>query len=166
MNISRRILVCIALLSIALVSCQRAPMTNVEEVKKEIAAANSEQVAAFNSKDVNRMTANYAPDAVILPQHGDAVTGRENIESFFKEMSESMSDFQFGSTKVDVSGDLAYEYGSYTGKFGGVDDRGKYLTVWKRQPDGKWKIEADIFNTSMPPQAPPAEEAKPQTKRK
>jgi transposase InsO family protein len=29
----------------------------------------------------------------------------------------------------------------------------KYLTVWHKQPDGLWKLQADIFNTDGPPTA-------------
>ena len=28
---------------------------------------------------------------------------------------------------------------------------GEYLTVWHKQPDGSWKLQADIFNTDGPP---------------
>lgn len=31
-----------------------------------------------------------------------------------------------------------------------MDDTGKYLTVWKKQPDGNWKIVRDIFNSDKP----------------
>ena len=30
---------------------------------------------------------------------------------------------------------------------------GKYLTVCHKQPDGSWKLQADIFNTDGPPTA-------------
>jgi ketosteroid isomerase-like protein len=29
-------------------------------------------------------------------------------------------------------------------------DKGKYLTVWKRQMDGTWKIVRDINNSDLP----------------
>jgi ketosteroid isomerase-like protein len=31
-----------------------------------------------------------------------------------------------------------------------VTDRGKYLTVWKKQPDGKWKAVADMGISDLP----------------
>ena len=33
-----------------------------------------------------------------------------------------------------------------------VSDKGKYLTVYKKQPDGNWKVIADIGNSDL--QAP------------
>jgi ketosteroid isomerase-like protein len=32
-------------------------------------------------------------------------------------------------------------------------DRGKYITVWKKQ-QGQWKLHRDIWNTSMPAAKP------------
>jgi hypothetical protein len=30
-------------------------------------------------------------------------------------------------------------------------DKGKYLTVWKKQADGSWKVLFDMFNSDLPP---------------
>jgi ketosteroid isomerase-like protein len=30
-----------------------------------------------------------------------------------------------------------------------VDERGKMVEVWKKQPDGKWKCVSDIFNSDL-----------------
>lgn len=30
---------------------------------------------------------------------------------------------------------------------------GKYMTAWKQQPDGSWKVVADMFNDNGPPTA-------------
>ncbi len=149
-------------LSCVLLSCQPQPQaTNVEEIKKAIEVLDAQQVQAFASKDLDAMTANYAPDAVILAPNSPMVSGRDNIRSFFQEMSGMMDTFTFGLTRFDASGDLAYEIGTYAGSFGGVADKGKYATVWKKQADGKWMIVVDIFNTDLPaPAPPPAEPAK------
>ena len=37
---------------------------------------------------------------------------------------------------------------------GGVADNGKYVTIWKKQPDTQWKVTADIFNSDL--SAPPS----------
>jgi len=50
---------------------------------------------------------------------------------------------------VSESGDLGYTIGDYTTRRVNasgdeVVERGYYLTVWRRQADGRWKVEADI----------------------
>src|SRR6266498_131357 len=39
-----------------------------------------------------------------------------------------------------------------------VNDRGKYLEVWEKQPDGSWKCGADIWNSDLSASAPAAPE--------
>lgn len=36
-----------------------------------------------------------------------------------------------------------------------VEDRGKYIEVWKKQTDGKWKCAVDMVNSDLPLPAPP-----------
>ena len=72
-------------------------------------------------------------------------------------MIASASSVSWKATRVEVakSGDMAYVSGTYevtvndaSGK--PVNDRGKYLEVWKKQADGKWKCGADIWNSDLP----------------
>jgi quercetin dioxygenase-like cupin family protein len=36
---------------------------------------------------------------------------------------------------------------------GGATEKGKYVTAWKKQADGSWKVTEDIFNADAPAQA-------------
>jgi len=49
---------------------------------------------------------------------------------------------------VGPSGDLGYTIGTYEmttgGEVGPLHETGSYLTVWRRKPNGDWKVEADI----------------------
>jgi len=55
-----------------------------------------------------------------------------------------------------ASGDLGYTYGNYVftmkdkeGK--AISQYGKYMSVWKKQKDGSWKVVVDMGNTSPAP---------------
>jgi ketosteroid isomerase-like protein len=57
--------------------------------------------------------------------------------------------------RLEESGDLAYASGVYDLTLsppgsGTISDNGKYVVVYRRQPDGTWKAIADIFNSSRP----------------
>lgn len=58
---------------------------------------------------------------------------------------------------VAASGDIGYTIGHsqvrQTNADGSVTIRstGRYLTVWRRQPDGSWKVELDTGNTDPKP---------------
>jgi ketosteroid isomerase-like protein len=57
-------------------------------------------------------------------------------------------------TKAEVSrsGDLGYSYGIYESKAsdGKAVESGNYLRIWKKQPDGKWKVVLDLLNPIPP----------------
>ena len=46
------------------------------------------------------------------------------------------------SASIAASGDLGYSYGIYSLKQNDEDSiqYGTYITIWKRQPNGKWKF--------------------------
>ncbi|MFL6299142.1 MAG: YybH family protein [Terriglobales bacterium] len=57
--------------------------------------------------------------------------------------------------EVARSGDLAYSLGTWhlkgkNPKGEEVEQTGKYLTVWKKQKDGSWKVVADTGNVDPP----------------
>ena len=57
---------------------------------------------------------------------------------------------------VASSGELGYTSGTYdfsikdaSGKT--ISDKGKYLTVWKKEADGAWKVLFDTYNSDLLP---------------
>ena len=73
--------------------------------------------------------------------------------------------FQPSKVEVARSGDIAYTYGTYTMNLSDpkgqpLTDRGKYVTVYKKQAGGEWKAVVDIFNTDTPLAPPPAAKKK------
>jgi ketosteroid isomerase-like protein len=39
-------------------------------------------------------------------------------------------------------------------------DKGKYVEIWKKQPDGSWKCAVDMFNSDLPAAPAPAAPAR------
>jgi len=35
-----------------------------------------------------------------------------------------------------------------------IEDRGKYLTIWRKQADGSWMVHRGTFNSDLPLPAP------------
>jgi uncharacterized protein (TIGR02246 family) len=151
---------CLALLSFT-VACQQADTRAADEsALKDLDAQWSKAAAA---KDLETTVSYYADDAVLMPPNAPVAAGAA-IRDFWKSMIASPG-FAGGwkVTKAEVarSGDLAYLTGTYemtendaSGK--PVNDRGKYVEVWKKQADGKWKVVADMFNSDLPLPTPTA----------
>jgi len=131
--------------------------TDSATVRAAIEATNARFLEAFKRGDKTGLMASYADDAILMMPNEEAWRGREGLDKGFAGFLSQMS-FKDGATKTEdvmVAGDLAVETGSFAWtlqpKSGAeVKDKGKYLTVWKRQPDGEWKIVRDINNTDLP----------------
>jgi ketosteroid isomerase-like protein len=86
------------------------------------------------------------------------VQGKENIRKGWQQMllvALPGPGLGFSAAEVEVarSGDLAWEHGTYafatTDKKGKTTtEKGKCVTGWKKQPDGAWKVVADIDNAN------------------
>jgi len=94
-------------------------------------------------------------DAVWLPQGAPIQVGRDAIMDHQKALR-SLEDFslRFLPTRVEVSdsGDLACGIGTAEVRFVAPDGReihgaGKWMDIWRKQPDGSWKCIAGMDNT-------------------
>jgi len=98
----------------------------------------------------------YAEDAVELPNGADAIMGKGNIAPTmgFLDQGNKLT-WKPDFSDIAASGDLGYTYGTYvfTSKDKDKDGRpiveyGKYVTIWKKQSDGSWKVALDMGNAS------------------
>lgn len=131
---------------------------SVAEIRSSIEMANQRAVAAMLAGDLSGSLANYADSAVVMMPMMPTMSGRAAIEAGFKGMMESMkvNAVTFTTQDVIASGDLAVETGLFdmttTAKGAkAMTEKGKYLTIWKRQNDGSWKVVRDINNPDGPP---------------
>jgi ketosteroid isomerase-like protein len=102
----------------------------------------------------------YAEDSAELPNGEDAILGKENIAKTMGFLDDKNNRLIWTPVHADMaaSGDLGYTYGTYEfqsiGKAGKPTvESGKYVSIWKKQKDGSWKVVMDMGNSS--PQAKP-----------
>jgi ketosteroid isomerase-like protein len=97
----------------------------------------------------------FADDGVELDNGGGIVTKEDMRKEPAWPEGTSLT---WTPVKADmaVSGDLGYTYGNYVfksknkeGKI--VSSYGKYMSVWKKQKDGSWKVVVDMGNSSPEP---------------
>lgn len=92
-----------------------------------------------------------AEDAVSLANGNAAVEGREAIA---KQATWTPEQYQLSWTPTDAvmspAGDMGYTWGHYEGhgkdaEGNPISITGRYVNVWRLQPDGSWKV---ILNSS------------------
>lgn len=160
------------LLVLSVAACERTsePTASNDAATSEAAGADTEAdaaavkqaFAAFNaditSKNLDAIKAHYASDAVMIipgqaPFKGvDAIMGDYN-----QYAADPVGKYVPGAetTTVSSGGDVAYGEVTYQSTFTNtktkaVETRDRYnLTVFKKQPDGSWKVVRDV-NTDVP----------------
>ena len=122
-----------------------------------ITRTGAELLAAVNASDADRCSAVWAADGVLMPPHHPAVQGRQAIVQYFRNLfSRSRFNFTFTSSHIHLAGDTALERVTYTASFWPGDDArpiedvGKGLHVYGRQPNGAWKLTHDIWSSDLP----------------
>jgi uncharacterized protein (TIGR02246 family) len=129
-------------------------MLGAQAVQQEIEARNQEFMAAFKRGDAAGVAAGYADDARLMPPGGQAVTGRQAIEQFWRSvMDAGVREVELRTERAEADGDLAYEIGSATLRIrpeGGAEatDAVKYVVVWTRRTGGPWQLTVDIWNSN------------------
>ena len=107
------------------------------------------------AKDFATWAALFLEDAVVNPPNELAVKGREAIRAWLEKFP-PITEFKLNNVKVEGCEDLAYVLGTYTmtiapfGLPGPVKDSGKFVTVLRRQPDGRWLVAVDMFSSDLP----------------
>ena len=139
--------------------------TKAEQSLRDTDAAWSKAAA---SKDLDKTLSYYSDDATVLPPNAPIATTKEEIRKIWQDMLASAGlAISWKAIKVEVakSGDLGFVSGTYeltmndaSGK--PVTDKGKYVEVWEKKADGKWKCGTDTWNSDLPAPAPGAEERK------
>jgi uncharacterized protein (TIGR02246 family) len=118
-----------------------------------IRTATREWNAAEEAKDLEKCVSFYAADGARYATGSPVIVGAQALRKEWQKYLNTPGSFHWTTAKVEVSrsGDLAFETGNFVLKT--IDKegqakttKGKYVCVWRKQPDGKWKVVADIDN--------------------
>jgi len=152
----RTVLLCVVVLTASACSTREdATQTEVSASKVELGQMNRDFASALNAKDAKAAAALYAEDAVLIPPGEPLVRGREAIEEYWRGAIESggVRDVSVETMDALSSGSLGYETGSFVLTANGPDgeaviDKGRYIELLRRQPDGRWLSTHGIWNAS------------------
>jgi ketosteroid isomerase-like protein len=98
----------------------------------------------------------FAPDAVTLENGKAPVEGHDAIAAAATWSPESYQlTWKPEGARMSANGDMGLTWGHYEGVSKDKDgntlkDSGRYMTVWKKQPDGSWKVQLDSSNDGPP----------------
>ena len=133
-----------------------APVQVPAAVAAALDQANAAFSAAYVRGDSAAMAAMSTTDGLLLPP-GRRIEGRAAIARFFTPGgTRRLLAHKLTPENRTVSGDMVVEVGQFTstsqtGEEAPVARSDRYLLVWRRQPNGTWLIQYDMWHTPAAP---------------
>ena len=162
----RQLIVLVAVILLLTLGCTSAVETSGQDIDLEAERAvlletDRTQSEAYSTSEtpLDTIFASFADDARVLAPGIPMADGWEASREVFAKL-EALPGYSLKYTPaiahVGGAADLGYTIGTYHMTLPGSDGSisefdGKYLTIWKRQSDGNWKVAVDVFNADGPP---------------
>ena len=138
--------------------CEQAVVDVHTGDEQAIRTAEIEAARAFNAGDIDGYMAAYPQHSSWLPPNAPMVRGAKAIRELATQLAGNPGfefHVQLDTVEVASSGDLAYLVGFYQltlndANGNPVTDYGKFVEVWKKNPDNTWNHELAIWNSDDP----------------
>lgn len=127
-------------------SCGRGGAPAPSMAQRQISRVMVEYEAAYHRNDAAAMAQLYAPNGLLLPPGRELIRGRDAIRKFWEQGMEA--GFQMETLQVSAGIGTGFAVGRYYIPADAENDAesGKYVITFERQPDGVWRVAADIWN--------------------
>jgi ketosteroid isomerase-like protein len=131
-------------------SCQ-SQLTKTE-MKKILHERNEKLGELFKKGDASELSKMYSDSAKLCPDGADLFIGREAIRNFWTSAMEGSTLQEMNTQTLTVDGDanVIYETGKTTTKILIKDSvytsTVKFANVWRKQSDGTYLLDVDIWN--------------------
>lgn len=144
------------------VSCNQSTTQEekLEADKTAIQAVIKKYLDAVDALDVQTILSCMVEDHVEMPPNMQKLVGKQpyadyfaTFIKFFKTLKDK--EMSFVPDEFVVSGDWAFQIGTYSAKFTLQDDSlieesGNYVWIFKKEADGSWKWARVISNSNKP----------------
>jgi len=138
-----------------------APRVDMAAEEAALRQADSAYTVAVQSKNLDAMLDLYAGDGVMYPPNEPTVSGLEGIRQYATNILNTPGlTVAFTPLDVRVSAGGTMGYTLNTGRITTADgsEEIRDFHVWRKEPDGHWKVVVDFWNSPppVPPPPPPA----------
>jgi len=103
---------------------------------------------AWSAGDEAALAALFAEDGMVMQMGRPPVRGREAVRAAY---ANSQGPLSLRALAYATEGSIGYIIGGFAME-AGQPDAGKFVLALRKDASGRWLIEADIDNPSMPPQ--------------
>lgn len=130
-----------------------AQKVDVSKEEAAIRATDAQWAQAVKAKDAERAASFWSNDASIVMPGAPPVQGKDAIRKFVADAFKSPEfSVTWETSKIEVagSGDLAYQTAHDTVTYRDaknklVTEKNNAIVIWKKQADGTWKAQVDMW---------------------
>ncbi len=126
---------------------------NDDAERTAIAEAGKAFWNAHESGDADALAVLVTDSAVLFAPGMEEVRGRDALRDAAQQMFAMMTigDFTIIEQELEVRGSSAYELATYSetiqiGDGDATPVRGRYLLVWRKEADGAWRVDRNLFH--------------------
>lgn len=122
-------------------------------------SAANRLLTALRSDGTDSLLALMAEDVIIMPPNEPALKGKAAVRTWYGQFVKQMrtSSLKVTDRELFIGGDYATEVAGFEWTLipvaGGASiiDRGSYMQLWRREPNGRWVFSREVWNSSTPP---------------
>jgi ketosteroid isomerase-like protein len=138
---------------------QATAPTVAGNAEAEITAQEDQWNREYVARDLEGLVAHYAPGATLKEPDTPPLSGgwiRTSLQAAVNDPGFAMT-FQHDRIEVARAADIAYSRGHYQVTWTDPQSRqpttqyGTYLTIWQKQPDGRWRVLEDFMSPAPRP---------------
>lgn len=159
----RRAGIVAALSALTVLAAHAQTPSSPASIEADLAAIedfNHRYVQAINDGDIETLAALTTDDHIMLTPNRPPLAGKAAlVDAMTRAFEQTEIDETWTPVETVVDGDLAYQRGTYTvavrPKGSDAEMRttsGSFLRIYRRQPNGEWRMTRDTFNTYAPPE--------------
>ncbi len=137
----------------ALSSCKDSVRAlSKDEMKAIVKKQNEILKKCFKDGNADNLAMMYTESAKLSPNGSPFVNGRDSIKSFWEADFKSSKLLEMKTNTLTIDGDenIIYETGTTTSDILYKDSvyhvKVKYVNVWRKQPEGDYKLDIDFWN--------------------
>jgi ketosteroid isomerase-like protein len=120
-----------------------SPLVHPESANVEMDKVQSQFAESLKDDEADAIIDHASDDVRVYRRDQLPAVGKTAAEKMLADEDAKTSRAPLGAgTSHPI--DLAYEYGEYTSERDKVTQRGIYLTIWRLESDGSWKIALDL----------------------
>ena len=136
-----------------------SPQDDSSGTAEAIRRTNQEYVELLPKGSVDDLMSLYTQDVLLMPPGASSAQGLDEVRTFWSDFFDEWEVVDATSTidEVIVGEGWAWSRGHYLETLRSKDglvtvvESGKFSGIWRRVPDGSWKISRDMWNASNTP---------------